>query len=562
MSLSVGSARLLENANARLVAPARVALVGDNGSGKSTLLKAVANEGGFGGRQYFSVTSGRILMRLKGGERQRRHDAKIIHVGQDELDWEALLLLDEMLPTDDGTTTLEDVLELSECSGSTEAMDAVDAWRTLLRRAEKNNVGWSMATYSNTPLRDLSPGCAKRAYLAIALLRPGVDLLLLDEPTNHLDLPSIAWLQNALITCRKSVIVVSHDVEFLDAVADHVWEIDAVERGLTTSGATYSAFRQARQVAREQQQAAYEAQVEKHAKVAKAAQKLKAASIKGSNFTGKDKDKLQRDFKRDRAGRSGAKAKAMEGILSEPKLDPVAERRPFRFMLEPLGTGSDSTILLNEVVLGYETSTPLPQPPISLRIDMGDRVAIVGLNGVGKSTLLSTLTRDIEPLAGEVHVGRTLRLGNLMQVHESLPRAQKARAYMAKLLGASAFDAGQELIRHGLTLRQVDCPIGELNPGARVRLLLASFAARSVNALVLDEPSNHLDEDALREVKESLCAYPGMLILVSHDRSLLRALEVHRVFLLSKEGLEEVNCLEEYIQSVFEPFVGDAAKFA
>ena len=138
VSLSVGSARLLENANARLVAPARVALVGDNGSGKSTLLKAVANEGGFGGRQYFSVTSGRILMRLKGGgERQRRHDAKIVHVGQDELDWEALLLLDEMLPTDDGTTTLEDVLELSECSGSTEAMDAVDAWRTLLRRAEK-----------------------------------------------------------------------------------------------------------------------------------------------------------------------------------------------------------------------------------------------------------------------------------------------------------------------------------------------------------------------------------------------------------------------------------------
>ena len=133
MSLSVGSARLLENANARLVAPARVALVGDNGSGKSTLLKAVANEGGLGGRQYFSVTSGRILMRLKGGERQRRHDAKIVHVGQDELDWEALLLLDEMLPTDAGTMTLEDVLELSKCFGSTEAMDAVDVWRTLLR---------------------------------------------------------------------------------------------------------------------------------------------------------------------------------------------------------------------------------------------------------------------------------------------------------------------------------------------------------------------------------------------------------------------------------------------
>jgi len=539
LSLSVGSTQLLDGGSALIAPGARVSLVGRNGCGKSTLLRAMAAETCSAGRaadEYFALTSGSVSLGGTGSG---------VLVGQDEPEWEALL--GGWTGEDEESLragSLEDALELAE-SLSADAIEGADAWRELLRRAG-GALGWSAAEYAATPLGELSPGCAKRAYLALALLRPGVDLLLLDEPTNHLDLPSVVWLQHALIVCGKTVVVVSHDVEFLDAVADHVWEIDADEKCLVSSGATYSAFRHARRVAREQQQIAYEAQVEKHKKVAHAAKALRAASAKGSHFAGTDNDKLQRDFKRDRAGRSGSKARAMEAVLREPKLEAVVVHRPLRIVLEPLGTGVDSTMSLSEVVLGYDEK-PLPLPPLSLRIDAGDRVAVVGLNGVGKSTLLRTLTGAIEPLAGQAHVGRELRLGNLTQAHDSLPRQQTPRAHIAELLQFGAFDAGQELIRHGLTLRQVDCPISELNPGARVRVLLAGFAARSVNALVLDEPSNHLDEDAVREVKASLSTYAGTLILVSHDRSLLRDLHVQRIMSLSAEGLNEVPSLDDYI---------------
>ena len=544
VSLSVGSHGLLDGSSARVCTGQRVALVGRNGSGKSTLLRAIAE--GLGccsgidedAVPYFTLCAGSVS-----GEA-----ATALLVGQDTPRWEALLGPQTQLSEGElREMTLEDALDVATCYDEA-AVDEADAWRDLRLRA-CSALGWSAARYDTSPLSKLSPGSAKRAYLALAMLRPGVDLLLLDEPTNHLDLPSVLWLQHAILTSGKTVIVISHDSEFLDAVADNVWEIDDQERTLVVSGATYSAFRQARRLARKQHQAAYDAQQERHKKVSAAASALRAASTRGSRYAGTDNDKMQRDFKRDRAGRSASKAKAMEAVLAEPLLERPKEWRPLHIALEPLGTGADASMILNECSLGYSGNT-LPLAPITLRIDAGDRVAIVGLNGMGKSTLLHTLMREVEPICGEVSVGRELRPGNLTQEHEQLPCELTPREYMVALLAENnvgAFDAGQDLIRHGLTLRQVDCSIAELNPGARARVLLAGFAVRRVNALILDEPTNHLDEDAVREIIRALRVYTGTIVCVSHDRTFLRALEPQRTLVLSREGLHEVESVDQYI---------------
>eukprot|EP00043_Microstomoeca_roanoka_P011288 m.106557 g.106557 ORF g.106557 m.106557 type:complete len:570 (+) comp15155_c0_seq1:369-2078(+) len=543
--LSVGSTQLFENLNAHVVEGQRIALVGPNGCGKSTLLHALSQSTDASpNSSYFLVSSGAIRRCCEGEE----WGDTALHVGQDNLEWARLLRITTLTEEDVRQLTIQDALEMAtiEEGHMDEAVEDLEAWRKLTVAAN-DLLQWKTAQYDTISINELSPGCAVRAYLAIALLRCDVKLLLLDEPTNHLDLPSILWLQHAVIASGKAVVFVSHDVDFLDAVAEQLWHIDPLEHKVALSDAKYTSYLHARKLAREQQQAAHEAQQEKHKRLTAVAEKLKDASTAGSRAVAKDRDKLQRDFRRDRAGRSGRKAKALAVRMDkEQKIDAVLERKPLKIALKPIEPGIDSAILVDSVVLGYN-DTPLPLAPITLRIDFGERIAIVGYNGVGKSTFLRTLTGGLHPLGGSVVVGRSLNIGNLMQEHESLPRDVTPRQHFATLTGLKPFSVGGKLITYGLTLRQVDCPIGELNSGARARALLASFSILNVNVLVLDEPTNHLDEEALEEVLLTVNEYPGTVIVVSHNRSFLQRLKVTSTYQLSSNGLMELKSVDEFL---------------
>ena len=445
---------------------------------------------------------------------------------------------------------MPEAIDLSLAAGNDSALEDAEAWRKLSVSAHEA-LEWRTARYETTPLGKLSPGCALRAYLAVALHRRSIEVLLLDEPTNHLDLPSILWLERSILAAGKSVVVVSHDAAFLDNVCDHLWEIDTHEKTLTVSGSSYSNFRREKQLAKEQQEAAYEQQQQRHKRLTESANKLKAASAKGQRAVAKDHDKLQRDFRRDRAGRSGRKAKAIEKARdSEEKVERVVHHDVLKIEIDSLGAGADSTLILQDVLIGCTGGIPLPLPPLSLRVDFGERVAIVGYNGIGKSTLLRTLTRAIEPLSGSVTLGRELRVGHLMQEHESLPRDQSARKYFSELSGIAEFDTGKRLINYGLTLQQVDGAMGTINPGARARAILAGFAMRRVNCLILDEPTNHLDVEAIEEVLVSLHGYKGTVVVVSHNRNFLAELNCSRMLLLSPNGLEEVESLEAFVGDI------------
>eukprot|EP00056_Hartaetosiga_gracilis_P000477 m.38552 g.38552 ORF g.38552 m.38552 type:complete len:616 (+) comp10223_c0_seq1:252-2099(+) len=595
LSVSISSSSLLESVDATVVEGQRIGLVGKNGCGKTTLVHLIANDDDMsrsydedGGcvpclKKYWMVTSGKIKGVLSP---TNRPPGSVLRVQQDVLQW--LLLWPGAAESEEELLemTLGEAMDAAMMEGLEFAVDDEEAWQRL-HGVAKETLLWNLSQYDNTPLGKLSPGSALRAYLAVALHRTDVRLLLLDEPTNHLDLPSILWLQQTILQSGKTVIIVSHDEAFLDAIADHVWEIDADEHQLVVSGAKYSDYMTSKRLAREQQRKAYEEQQKRHEKLSKVANKLKAAAKSGEKFQSKDHDLLQRDFKRDRAGRSGKKAKAVEKFRdSEEKVERVKDHVPLRIRLDPLSVGNDSCIVLDSVELGYKvsghgdckveridkdidedidddgqhefrkriasTAHRLPLPPVSLRVDFGERVAIIGYNSVGKSTLLRTLLGQVLPFAGTVSVGRELRVGDLMQAHESLPRDISARQHVASVTNMSSFKGGNRLIRYGLTLGQVDQPIGELNPGARARLLLALFSIQKVNALVLDEPTNHMDEEAVYEVIASLNSYKGSIVVVSHDRSFLAALNLTRTLALCSEGLREIESVEAYVEELEE----------
>lgn len=520
VSLSVESQQLLDGVSAQIVESQRVALVGRNGSGKSTLLRALASNAD----DYFVVGAGSI---------ERKGNALLVE--QDNLRWSRLI--PECDEEELREMTVEEALDASAAEGSEVALDDLDSWRRL-----------RVTTTRDTPIGLLSPGSAMKAYLGIALNRTDIDLLLLDEPTNHLDMPSIIWLQETILERRKAIVVVSHDVAFVEAVADHVWDIDSDKKELRVSGASYSAYRRAKEVAREQQRVAYEAQQDRHRRLTAVATKLRAASAAGERFKAKDHDTLQRDFKRDRAGRSGKKAKAVESLRDKnDTVERVVDRRPLHIELDSVEISGDSSIMLGTAKIGYDDDTALPIAPLTVRIDYGERVAIVGLNGVGKSTVLRTITGQLSLIEGSVHVGRELRIGNLTQEHETLPRLETPREYMAKTGSLHPFDAGAGLFSYGLTRAQIDTPISKLNPGARARLLLASFSMRKVNALILDEPTNHLDEEAITEIVATLNSYKGTVVVVSHSRQFLASLDLTRILQLTpQDGFVELDSIEEF----------------
>ncbi len=539
-SLSVGVTQLLDSVDARLVVGQRIALVGGNGAGKSTLLHALAATNADSDvNEYFVVSAGEV----KRGAHLSENG--ILMVEQDSRRWSRLLGgdEDELLEY-----PIADALDLCD---SEDAAELSDMWRQLSISAH-GALGWRTAGYERTPLGKLSPGCAARAYIALALSSVDVDVLLLDEPTNHLDLPSILWLERALHETGKTAIIVSHDCAFLDSVCDHVWAIDSDSKTIKVSGTSYTEFRRAQELARKQQMLAYEAQQKRSKKLTAVADKLRAASTAGMMSQMKDRDKLQRDFRRDRAGRSGKKAKAIETFRdSQETVERVIIHTPLKIDIEPPDAGGDAIVMFSDTVLGYD-GVGLPLPPIDLRVDFGERVAIIGHNGIGKSTLLHTMMGKLPPVRGSVSVGRELRIGNLSQEHESLPRDRSLRQHYSELFDMTELRTVSRLMRYGLSRQQVDSAISDLNPGARARALLGGFSIRGVNALVLDEPTNHLDEEAISEVLGTCNNFEGTVIIVSHNREFLNALENTRVLCLDGNGLAEVENVDEFIEMIEE----------
>lgn len=486
----------------------KVALTGFNGSGKTTLLNILAG--------HDSYSNGVFQMSPK---------TRIGFVPQDPQGHNDMVVL-EFLKT--ATKKVDDA---------------------FLRRIEVMLAGFMLPPeVKEKKIGELSSGQKTKIFLTQVLLQD-VDLLLFDEPTNNLDLPALIWLEDYLKQVDAACMIVSHDRAFLDAVTNKVFEIDWHDHTLHISHAKYSDYlrEQSKEFTRLNQEHAQQQDEVKRLK--KLAVYKQERAIAGSKWKSGDNDRMLQGFKQNQAGRSFKEAKVVYNrikrmdMIRKPK-----ERNGLSLEIDADTESEARNMMLKDVVCGYTGGFSVG--PVSFDIPFGTRICIVGPNGVGKSTILKTITGALAPLSGERSVDSGVRFGNFMQEHESLPKEKTLVGFFKEHMDMDREDIHNHLTHFGFSDIAITAPIKTLSPGGRARLLFAYFSAMRVNTLILDEPTNHLDMEAEQALEEMLATFPGTIITVSHDRRFVESVHFDTVYALSEAGLQKLDDFSVYVQEM------------
>ncbi len=484
LTLRHGPEALLEGADATIFAGHKVGLIGPNGCGKSSL---------------FSLLQGRLGADT--GEVQRPADWTLAAMAQtiSELD---RLAIDYVIDGDERLRAAERAVATSERDGDGQAiahahaeLDEAGGYTAHARAGSLlNGLGFKTEEHSK-PLAAFSGGWRIRLSLARALMCPS-DLLLLDEPTNHLDLETVIWLEDWLGRYDGTLIIISHDRDFLDAVVDSVLHIE--DRRLIAYKGGYSDFEKTRAERLAHQQARYERQQRERAHMQSFIDRFRAKATKA------------------RAAQSRIKAlERMETVA------PAHVDSPFDFSFPEPPRANNPLLSLDQVRLGYGQVVVLDE--LSLSLAPGDRIGLLGLNGAGKSTLVRALAGQLEPQSGRLQSSRGLNIGYFAQHQvEQLDMDASPLLHLQRL----APDRSEQALRDylgGFDFRgdQATGPVAPLSGGEKARLVLALLVWRAPNLLLLDEPSNHLDLDMRHALTMALQGFEGAVVTVSHDRHLL-----------------------------------------
>jgi ATPase subunit of ABC transporter with duplicated ATPase domains len=506
LSKSYGARVLFEDVSLQLNAGSRYGLVGANGSGKTTFLKILA------GDEPSSDGSVTIPSRARVGVLRQDlflDDAQIIldlAMMGDAPVWAALQERNAIVDHGRGDASraaeLEDTLRLS-------------GGYTLEARATAVLEGLGIPLLQHRqPLSTLSGGFKLRVLLAQVLLG-GPDVLLLDEPTNHLDILSIRWLEKFLAGYRGAAVVISHDQRFLDNVATHILDVDY--QTITPYVGNYAAF----VVQKEGARARLEAEVER-------AQKIIAE---------------KRAFV-ERFGAKATKAKQAQSRLKQIERIEVAEiktssRREPLFRFTPERASGRDVLEVAGVSKAYGDKSVLRD--VSLAVRRGEKIAIIGANGLGKSTLLKIIMNVLAADGGSVRFGHEVRAGYFAQDHHDLlPSATMTPLdylWEAVPQEGTSFVRGQ-LGRVLFSGADVEKPIGSLSGGEAARLVFCRIIAEKPNVLVLDEPTNHLDLEAIHALVRGLSEFEGTVLFVSHDRWFVSQLAT-RIVEVTASGLRD-----------------------
>ncbi|MHA1540425.1 MAG: ABC-F family ATP-binding cassette domain-containing protein [Alphaproteobacteria bacterium] len=486
---------LFDEASLFIPAGYRVGLVGPNGTGKTTLFKLIADE-----------------LELDGGEISMISGTKIGMVRQDIPD-DDTSLLDVVLSADTERASLfeeaETATDLDRISDIYARLGDIDAYEAPTRASIiLSGLGFDVEEQSR-PISDFSGGWKMRVALAAALFRKP-DLLILDEPTNHLDFEAIVWLENYLMKYPHTFIMISHDREILNKTVTHIVHLDELKLTLYTG--SYDQFETRRAQKLLNHQALFEKQ-QAH-------------------------KKRMMDFV-DRFGAKASKAKQAQSRLKMiDKMDMVdaliAERSTQFTFPQPEEIGSP-IISLDNVDIGYAVGEPVLKN-INLRLGMHDRIALLGANGNGKSTLVKLLSDKLVALQGDVHRNSKLRVGYFAQ-HQSdemdldLTPYETLRENIATM---KEHNLRAMLGKFGFNKGKSDTKIKELSGGEKARLLFCLMSYNAPHIMLLDEPTNHLDIDARAALMQALNDYDGCVILVSHDPHLVES--VADQLLLIKDG--------------------------
>jgi ATPase subunit of ABC transporter with duplicated ATPase domains len=389
---------------------------------------------------------------------------------------------------------------------------------------------------ANQPAATLSGGQAARVALA-AILLSRFDVTLLDEPTNDLDFDGLARLEQMVIRRRGGMVIVSHDRAFLDGTVTEVLELDEHTRAGHSFGggwAGYLAERAAERAHAVEAYGVYESQRNELRRRAQRERQWATSGVSKEKRAPQDNDKAQRDFRINRTEKLAARARRTERALDA--LDPVEkpwEGWDLRFTINETGRSGAVVARLEDAVVtrggGPAGNDGFVLGPFTLDIAWADRIALVGANGTGKTTLVDALLGRLPLAAGTRRIGPSVVVGELAQDRRVLGDAAPSLVEaLTAAAGLTTAQARAQLAKFGLGADAVTRPPASLSPGERTRAELAAFAASGVNFLVLDEPTNHLDLPAIEQLESALDGFGGTLLLVSHDRRLLESVQVTR----------------------------------
>ena len=507
-----------------VVAPGDVVgLVGANGAGKSTLLRVLAGESEADAGSVVLNPPGASVGHLsqeperRPGETLARYLARRTGVAaaQARLDAAAEALGQGAPGADDEyATALEQWLDLG-------AADLDDRAGAVLAEVR-------LDVDPDLAMTSLSGGQAARAGLA-ALLLSRFDVVLLDEPTNDLDLDGLDRLERFVAGLRPGAVVVSHDREFLARTVTRVVELDLAQQQVNVYGGGYESYLAEREVARRRAREAYDDYEDTVEGLQARARMQRGWADKGvRNAMRKgEPDKNVRAHMKATSEKQAAKARQTDRMIE--RLDEVDEPRKeweLRYEIAVAPRGSSVVLTANGASVTRGTFT---LGPVDLQVAAGDRVAVTGPNGGGKTTLLAMLLGRLAPTEGAVSLGSSVQIGEVDQVRAVLMGSQSLlEAVRAHLEEMPPAEVRTLLAKFGLKAAHVDRPVGSLSPGERTRATLALLQARGVNLLVLDEPTNHLDLPAIEQLEAALDSYTGTLLLVTHDRRMLDAVRVER----------------------------------
>lgn len=531
-----GAKVVLDKASVTLNPGEKIGLVGRNGAGKSSLFGLLNGSLHEDGGDY-SIPSQWRMAQVAQDMPETEQSATDFVIQGDTALLAAQAEVDAAEASDDGMRMAHAYVALHDAG----AHDAEARAQALIL-----GLGFKASELAD-PVNSFSGGWRMRLQLARALMCPS-DLLLLDEPTNHLDLDALVWLEAWLKRYQGTLIMISHDREFLDAITQVTLHIDNAR--LVRYGGNYSRFEDMRAEQMELQQAAMAKQADKIAHLQSFINRFKAKASK--------------------AKQAQSRVKALERM---EKIAPVLADAEFNFEFqEPLNLPNPMLSMV-DTSIGYPPPEEAPAgtaPTVIVRrinrsVQAGQRIGILGANGQGKSTLVKTIAQALAPISGEITVGKGLNIGYFAQQELDVLRPQDTPLeHMIRLAketiaaGRSGYVAGREqdlrnfLGTFNFSGDMVKQAVGTMSGGEKARLVLCMIVWQRPNLLLLDEPTNHLDLSTREALSVALNEFEGTVMLVSHDRALLRAV-CDEFWLVSRGGVQPFDGdLEDYQRYLLE----------
>jgi len=510
ISVRLGGRTILDRANAALPPGARVGLIGRNGAGKSTLMKAIIGQ-----------------IEPDGGGIDMPRGTRLGYIAQEAPSGSATPF-ETVLAADTERAAL--LAESEACHDPHRLGDvhdrliAIDAY-SAPARASRILIGLGFdEEMQQRPLDSYSGGWKMRVALG-ALLFSAPDLLLLDEPSNHLDLEATLWLENFLKDYRATILVISHERDLLNNVVDHILHLEGGKVTLYPGG--YDAFERQR--------------AERLAQLESAREKQAAQRAKLQDYVARNSARASTAKQAQSRAKALAKMQPIAAALEDPSLsfafpDPPPLRPPL--------------ITLDMAAVGYD-ETPILQR-LNLRIDPDDRIALLGKNGNGKTTLARLLAAQLPAMEGEMVASGKMSVGYFTQYQvEELDTGDTPLEHMTRQMkGATPGAVRAQLGRFGFAGERATQKVGSLSGGERARLALALITRNAPHLLILDEPTNHLDVDSREALVQALNSYGGAVVIVSHDRHMIELVADRLVLVDGGRAQPYDGSLEDYTDFV------------